>query len=120
MPVTGHLAGAAVGAQGLDGAERHVVVGGPDALDLVAELGEPGVGLLERLGLDPVGDLDVEQLDFGFAASAWSRPRLRSMAGTFERMPPSATMPPSPPIALNSASAIALPFGTPLNETWAT
>jgi hypothetical protein len=29
-------------------------------------------------------------------------------------------MPPSPPIALNSASAIALPFGTPLNEMWAT
>ena len=45
----------------------------------------------------------------GFSASAWSRPALRSIAGTFDWMPPRATMPPLPPIALNSASAIALP-----------
>ena len=58
-----HLAGAAVGAQRLDRGERHVVIGRPDAADLVAELGKPGVGLLERLGRRPVGHLQVEQLD---------------------------------------------------------
>ncbi len=56
----------------------------------------------------------------GLAASAWSSPFLRSIAGMFDSMPPSATMPPLPPIALISASAIALPYGTPLNEMCAT
>ena len=65
MPVTGTLPGAALGPERLDRGERHVVIGRPDAADLVAELREPGVGLLQRLGRRPVRHLHVEQLDVG-------------------------------------------------------
>jgi hypothetical protein len=54
------------------------------------------------------------------SAMAWSRPILRSMAGTLERMPPIATMPPSPPIALKSSWAIAFEVGTPSKDMCAT
>ena len=60
-----NLARLAVAPQGFDRGEPHVVVGRPDAADLVAELGQPGVGLLQRLGSRPVGDLHVEQLHSG-------------------------------------------------------
>ena len=60
-----HLAGAAVRAERLDRGERHVVVGGPDAADFVTVLGQPGIGLLQRLGRQPVRHLHVEQLDVG-------------------------------------------------------
>ena len=43
--------------------ERHVVVGGPDALDVVAVLGEQRLGDRERLVTREVGGLLVEQLD---------------------------------------------------------
>jgi hypothetical protein len=47
---------------------------------------------------------------FGLALSAFSSPDLRSIAGVFDRMPPSATMPPDPPIALINAFAVSSPY----------
>ena len=60
-------------------------------------------------------DLDAEAIP-----EAVRPPSLRSIAGTLERMPPRATMPPEPPIEAIRASPIALPFGTPSNDMCAT
>ena len=57
---------------------------------------------------------------FPFSAIAMSRPILRSIAGTLERMPPRATIPPEPPIRMKSSSAIAFALGTPLKDMCAT
>ena len=58
---------------------------------------------------DQLATCRSSSLTSGFASSACISPALRSIAGTFDSMPPSATMPPLPPIALISASAICLP-----------
>ena len=58
-----HLAGTPIGTERFDRSQRHVVIRGPDAGDLIAELGEPGIGLVQCLGRRPVRDLHIEQLD---------------------------------------------------------
>ena len=56
----------------------------------------------------------------GCAFRVWSRPFLRSIAAVFEICPPSATMAPLPPMALMSASVMAVPLFTPSNSIWLT
>ena len=60
-----NLARPAIGAERLDRGETHAIIGCPDAADLVAELGEPGIGLFKSFGIGPVGNLEVEQFDSG-------------------------------------------------------
>ena len=54
-----NLAGPAVASEGFDGSQRHIVIGRPDAANLVAELSEPRIGLLQSLCGLPIGDLQV-------------------------------------------------------------
>ena len=63
IPVTGTSPARPSWRRGLEGADGHAVIGGPDPLDLVTEAGEPGLHDLEGLGLVPIGRLEVEDLD---------------------------------------------------------
>ena len=63
MPVTGTWPGHALGAQHLERCDAHAVVGGPDALDVVAEAGHPGAGDVVGLVRVPVRHLEIEKLD---------------------------------------------------------
>jgi hypothetical protein len=43
IPVTSDFAGQAFGSQSFKCASRHVIVGAPDAIDLISETSDPGI-----------------------------------------------------------------------------